>query len=36
LVGLGVKFSKVEISFRTIVKQSTSYGVMQITAALKF
>lgn len=36
LVGLGVKFSKMEISFRTIVKQSTSYGVMQITAALKF
>jgi hypothetical protein len=36
LVGLGAKISKLELSLRTITKQSASYGIFQITAALKF
>jgi len=36
LAGLGVKISKLEISVRTIVKQSVTYGLMQVTAAVKF
>jgi hypothetical protein len=36
MAGLGVKFSKVELSLRTILKQSGSYGLIQITLALKF
>ena len=36
LMGMGVKVSKLEVSLRTIFKQSISYGVFQITAALKF
>ncbi len=36
LGGMGVKFSKLEVSLRTIFNQSISYGVFQITAALKF
>ena len=32
--GLGVHFSKVEVSMRSVVKQS--YGIIQITGAIKF
>lgn len=36
LAGLGAKISKLEISLRTFVKQSASYGIIQVTAAFKF
>ena len=36
LVGLGARISKLELSLRTIVKQSASYGVIQVTAAFRF
>jgi hypothetical protein len=36
LVGLGAKISKLELSLRTILKQSASYGIIQITAAVRF
>jgi hypothetical protein len=36
LGGLGAKIYKLELSLRTIVKQSQSYGMMQVTVALKF
>ncbi len=32
--GLGAHFSKVEVSLRSVVKQS--YGIIQVTAAVKF
>jgi hypothetical protein len=36
MVGMGVKIYKMELSLRTILKQSSSYGIIQVTAALKF
>jgi hypothetical protein len=36
MVGMGVKISKLELSLRTIIQQSSSYGIIQVTAALKF
>jgi hypothetical protein len=36
MAGMGVKISKLELSLRTILKQSSSYGIIQFTAALKF
>jgi hypothetical protein len=36
LVGFGAHFSKVQLSLRGIMKPSTSYGVIQLTAAVKF
>jgi len=36
LEGLGAKISKLELSLRTLVKQSQPYGIIQLTAALKF
>ena len=36
MVGMGVKISKLQLSLRTILQQSSSYGIIQVTAALKF
>lgn len=36
IVGFGAHISKIELSLRSVVKQSQSYGVIQVTAALKF
>jgi hypothetical protein len=36
MVGMGAKISKLELSLRTILKQSSSYGIIQVTVALKF
>ncbi len=36
LGGLGVRVSKLELSLRSIVKQSESFGLFQVTAALRF
>jgi hypothetical protein len=36
LVGFGAHFSKIQLSLRGIMKPSQSYGVIQLTAAVKF
>ena len=36
IAGLGVNFSKVQISMRSVVDMNSSYGVFQLTAAAQF
>jgi hypothetical protein len=36
LAGLGAQFSKLQISLRTTTKTSSSYIIMQLTAAIEF